>query len=66
MPSYRWPIARTLIPDEASKARFRALYYIVLLMALVPLMYYMNQPLWWLSPIAVLAVYRILRWITNK
>lgn len=66
MPSYRWPIARTLIPNERSKARFRALYYIVLLMALVPLMYYMNQPFWWLSPIAVLAVYRILRWITNK
>ncbi len=66
MPSYRWPLFRTIIPDEQSKARFRVIYYIILLLALVPYFCFANLPIIYLTLIAILAIYRILRLITNK
>ena len=61
MPAYRWPFLRTLIPDEPSKARFRAAYYVLVLVILLPVFYITQTPFYLLIPIAVLALYRIVR-----
>ncbi len=61
MPSYRWPLIRQLIPTEASKALFRAAYYIIALLILVPYCYYTDITLYELAPIGILGLYRIVR-----
>lgn len=61
MPSYRWPLIRRLIPTESSKALFRAAYYVTVLLILVPYCYYTDIPLYELTPIGILALYRIVR-----
>lgn len=66
MPSYRWGLMGKLIPDEPSKARFRAAYYCLALVILVPYCLYSGRTLYPLTPIAILAVYRILRLLNNK
>ena len=66
MPSYRWGLMGKLIPDEPSKARFRAAYYCLALVILVPYCLCSGRTLYPLTPIAVLAVYRILRLLNNK
>lgn len=66
MPSYRWGLMGKLIPDEPSKARFRAAYYCLALVILVPYCLCSGRTLYPLTPIAILAVYRILRLLNNK
>ena len=66
MPAYRWPLMRRLIPDEPSKARFRVAYYLIVLLIAAPCCYCAAVPLYQLTPIAVLALYRIMRLVIKK
>ena len=66
MPNYRWPFMRRLIPNEEAKARFRAAYYVLALLVLVPYCYLTGLSLYALLPIGVLALYRILRLVIKK
>lgn len=61
MPNYRWPLMKKIMPDEPSKARFRAGYYTVVLIATSAALYLTEQPLVLLIPIGILWVYRVLR-----
>ena len=61
MPAYRWPLMKRIMPDEPSKARFRAGYYTVVLIATSAALYLTEQPLVLLIPIGILWVYRVLR-----
>ena len=59
MPRYRWPLMRTLIPDEPSKTRFRVAYYILLVLITTPLILLTEHSWEWLLPIYILCAYRI-------
>lgn len=59
MPRYRWPFMQHIIPDEASKTRFRMAYYLIVLAVLGPAMYMYGDSLIPLIPIALLGIYRL-------
>ena len=59
MPRYRWPIMRRFIPDEASKTRFRVVYYLLTLILTTTALYGGGQSLWLVFPIGILFVYRL-------
>lgn len=59
MPRYRWRCMKRLIPDESSKTRFRVVYYALFLPLSCFVVYELEQPIWLISPIAVLFVYRL-------
>lgn len=63
MPRRRYGIMARLLPDEQAKQGFRAAYYGILLLALLPLWCY--APMLSL-PIAVLAIYRLIRYCLTK
>ena len=58
MPRYRWPFMRRLIPNEPAKTHFRVAYYALVLIIGCPIHYAIQQPLWLLSPILILGIYR--------
>ena len=66
MPAYRWSFMRPLIPNEETKAVFRVAYYFIALVILAPYCYFTHVSVYALAPIALLALYRILRWIIDK
>ena len=66
MPAYRWPFMRPLIPNEEAKALFRVAYYLIILLLLVPYCYYTGTSFYFLAPIIILALYRILRLIIDN
>lgn len=58
MPKKRYGFMGRIIPNEKSKARFRALYYLVILILLTPV--WINYPAYCL-PILLIGIYRWLR-----
>lgn len=58
MPKKRYGFMGRIIPDEKSKARFRALYYLVIIILLAPV--WINYPAYCL-PILLIGIYRWLR-----
>lgn len=58
MPKKRFGLMARIIPNEKSKARFRALYYLVILILLTPV--WINYPAYCL-PILLIGIYRWLR-----
>lgn len=50
---------RRCIPDEGSKTFFRVIYYFVVLLVLVPAMYFNGIPLTLLIPFFILGAYRL-------
>ncbi len=59
MPRYRWPLMRKLIPSEESKTRFRAIYYIVVLLFAGIFIYAKEYNYIVLTPIFILCLYRV-------
>lgn len=66
MPRYRFPIMRILIPTEQSKTTFRACYYIVLLLAIIPLVLFSLLDYQYSIPIILLGLYRIALYCITK
>jgi len=59
MPRYRWKLMRKCIPDEGSKTLFRVIYYFVVLLVLVPAVYFNGLPWTLLIPFFLLGTYRL-------
>lgn len=64
MPKYRFAFMQDLIPNEESKTRFRALYYVAtsILITLASL-FVVNYWLLYLPPFYILTIYRLALWI---
>lgn len=60
MPRHRYGLMAKLLPSESSKQPFRAAYYGILLIALLPLWW--HRPMLSL-PIVLLALYRLIRYV---
>lgn len=59
MPKYRWPLMRSLIPEESAKTRFRVYYYALTLVLATAFLYSRNESLLLLTPIFILFLYRL-------
>ena len=59
MPKYRWPLMRSLIPEESAKTRFRVYYYALTLILATLILYSRGESLFLLTPVLILFLYRL-------